>query len=1179
MSYASHEGVMRSTTAPLTMTGANALASMAQVLGVSNMRYNFNPNEENPSEVMGLQRALEGKNAFVGYSLVSMMVSANPAMLQLFPVKRTNTLTHEYHYIDFPKQFAVETSPGAAPGFPTFAKSKRTATLTQYQFGATTTFQELRHSEGLTIWYGKLIVMATAFIEAAEMLVVQCLLDMPSYYAQYFIQTGKHQIDLARAGRLHDLFFDILHRRDNGMAELVDAVRSDMQNSCSIVPTDMLISEGIATLSITKLHTQYYLHGPGAATNAVKLTDAFPAVYDGIRITKVRPLDYREKRLHINLLERNVEIGQNFAIDHFQLNADLTQWTTNWMTIAFYSMETDDWAYVGLHEAIEHCGRFSLSDGRLTDHHYKLARDPRGFSKRTHVPLTKDNRIDMFIYETRVPNTQQSVFSVATVFGHMERWALTESAIERSSTTVYNYLRRAVGDDALTTIGIGIENINELYDRDLSEADRGFLREQLAKPNGRFGVPKLADDIDKAKLTRGLPAGYGTVAGLHEIAAANSPDIDPIWAAQARAFTKAAKRVYQAFVALFPCDHVALNGKYMPEGFRGSPASPQTPEYAGIVTLFQNIFDTNKLTLSKIAAGAARAAIGADFSGSIPLLATQTKFSVAVANATPQPVYEQLKTAPLTAAFAANFAQSRFARLYSEGVSGRRARGARGVASADVDAVDGAVIVSFGKFLENELKGDDMYQHGRLLAQVVGLVNNPSNLPSEITSQTLDAFRGPAGAPPQTGTSAGTPSGLAVSLGALQRSNTAEAAAVLLPVQTVLGANAIAPVGAPVALSFASPYGDGGKMSTAEATALAGTMGASANILRTAFHVQSKARGRPTEAAGVQQPQFSVSALPPLFAQTQMTDVAGGEMVINENLKQRYDAAGQEGEWLKRVTRLMLLLTPICKQTLLSMCKHNVMPPVAFLLEQPWRRYRTSTVIFLSKPSQGDIGNVLILDPDCTTGYNAISKSAIVNMTMYMGAMAMDCKNWYVAHDAAVVGYDGGETAKLFDLSQTSIVANIAMMPRDGPSILPFMVPAGSIADKNSPTKVPTSHNIRGYRSHAYYQANSADKNMEFANKPMHPSAMFYTSWLNLQQLGATPEDWKFHRNRTAHNTETHRGLSLVYDINTHQLDRVIMPQDQFKTSVYPGCRENRMSTLSNHYKEMNYESRSIGGF
>ena len=1164
MSYAGHEGVLRSTTAPLTMAGANALASMTQVLGVPNIHYPLNRDEENPAEVMALERALAGKNAFLGYSLVSMMVSANPAMLQLFPVKRTNTLTHEYHYIDFPKEFAVETSPGAAPGYPTFAKSKRTATLSQYQFGATTTFQELRHSEGLTIWYGKLIVMATAFIETAEMLVVQCLLETPSYYAEYYVKTGKHEIDLARAGRLHDLFFDILHRRENGMAELVDAVRSDMQNSRSIVPTDMLISEGIATLSITKLHTHYYLNGPGASTNAVKLTDAFPAVYDGIRITKVRPLDYREKRLHINLLERNVQIGQHFGIDHFHLNADLSQWTANWMTIAFFSMETDDWAYVGVQEAIEHCGRFSRADGRLTDHHSKLAKDPRGFCKRTNVPLTKDNRIDMFIYQTRVPNTDQSVFSVASVFGHMERWALTEDVIERSGVTIVNYLRRTVGDDALATIGIGLENINELYERDLADADRTFLRNALTREAGRFGVPPLTfraaaggREADPP-VSRRLPAGYGTVAGYHEIAQADPTVIDSNWVTQAQAFVKAAKRFYNALVALFPCDHVALDGKYMPAGFRGAADSQQTSEYAGILTLFQNIVDSNKLTLAKLPVRV-RGDLPQNMAEIAPA-AAQAKFA-RMMEVAPQQVYDRLSTPDTFNVFAREFAASAVGRLYGEELQrARRGRGARGAASVDVDgaAADGSVPATFAKFLENEFPKGDQTQNARLLAQVAALMDGLGALPASLDAQTLAAWRGPAGVPESTTNTRQTPSGLAVSLGALERSNAADEQAPLV---------------------FASPYNNGGEMTTAQAKELGSSVGANANILRTAFHVQSKARGRPVEAAMQQQPPFSVSALPPLFAQTQMTDIAGAEMVINENLKQRYDIAGRSADWLTRVAQQMLLLAPICKQTLLSMCKNNVMPPVAFLLEQPWRRYRTSTVIFLSKPSQGDLGNVLVLDPDCTLGYNAIAKNLMVNMTMYMGAMAMDCQNWYVAHDVAVVGYDGGETAKLFDLLQPNIVANIAVLPRDGPSILPFMVPAGSIADKNSPTKVPSSHNIRGFRSAAYYQANSADKNMEFANKPMHPSAPFYTSWLNLHQIGSTAEDWKFHQNRTAYNTETHAGLMLVYDINTRQLDRVRMPQDQFKTAVHPGCRENRMSTLSTHYKDLNYESRAIGGF
>mgnify|MGYP001251366674 CR=1 FL=1 len=1162
MSYASHEGVLRSTTAPLTATGANQIATMAQVFGVTNINYVHNPDEENPAEVMSLQRALEGKNAFAGQSLLAMMTSANPVLLQLFPVKRTNTLTHEYHYIDFPKEFAVETSPGSAPGYGTFAKSKRTATLSMYQFGARTTFQELRHSEGVTIWYGKLITMAICFIEAAEALVIQCLLDTPSFYAEYFVKTGKHEIDLARAGRLHDLFFDVLHRRDNGMAELVDAVRSDMVNSRSIEPTHMLISEGIATLSITSLHTEYYRNGPGASTNAVKLTDAFPDVYDGIRVIKVRPLDYREKRLHINLLERNVQIGQNFALDFFHAGADLANWTTNWLTIGIYSMETDDWAYIGIKEAIDHSGRFSRADGHLSSHHYALAKDARGMCKRASVPLA-DNRVDMFLYAVTAPHSQEIKFEVARVFGQMEKWALSDEAVERTSTTIAHYLRRTVGDEALADIDTGLENITELYEREPTAASVDRLIRARDAPLGKYGVPSLTGNaawLNGLKPTEPL-LGYGTVAGYFEIAQADPNLVSVTLITQAQKFVKAAKRFYRALEALFPCDHIALDPKYMPAGYR---SANQSNEFAAIMTLFQNIVDSNKLTLSKIEAGAgAGARVDLDvgvLQRFVPDAAAQVAFQDAIQSSA-RAVYERF-AAPGVAgaagaaalggidAFVTKFNSSALAAAYSAGQqSARRGRATRGAASVDVDGAAGAASVSFGDFVKAEFTGTSV-QNARLLSRVIELVDNPGRMPVSIDASTLNAWRGSAAA--LEGTTAnqrGVPTGLAV------------------PLSVVTGNPA---------LTFASPYGDGSVVTAENAKALGDGSGVNVNILRTAFHMQSKARSAPP---GTSQAPFSVAALPPLFAQTQFTDIVAGEVVINQNMQMRYDAAGRSANWLMRVAQKMLIFAPICLPVLHAMCKNNVMPPVAILLEQPWRRYTTSTVIFISKPSTTDLGNVLVLDPDMTSGYNAISKEYMVNTTMYLGALAFDCQNWYVAHDVAVVGYNGGETAKLFDLARQSLIDELNMLPRDGPSILPFMVPAGSIGDKSSVCKVPPSHNMRGYRSMAYYQANSKDRNLEFANKPMHPSAPFYTSYLNLNKLTATPEDWKFHQSRSTYNTETHRGLSLIFDPVRGCHDRVIMPQDQFKTAVYPGCRENRMSTLAAHYKDMQYETRSVGGF
>ena len=1152
MSYGFNEGVLRSTTQPLVDSGRSWVSTMTNVLGLSNHKFPHNPVNETPAETMPIQRALEGKNNHIPATLISMMVSANPVLLQLFPVKRTNTLTTEFETLDFPKEFALETAPGSAPAYPTFATGKRSVTCSMYQFGATTTFQELRHAEGLTIWYGKLITMCNAFIEIAEMSVVQALLEVPSYFAEYFIKTGLHEIDLARAGRMHDLFFDVLRRRQNGFAELVNAVRDDMQNSASIVPTDMLIGVGIAGLAITKLHTEFYRNGPGAAENAVKLTDAFPEVYDGIRVIKVRPLNYREKLLKINLLERQLETGQFFAIDHFHSSALLGSYNTNWLTIGFFSMDTDDWDYIGIQKAIHHSGRFHKGDGRLVKYHHTLAADARNICGKIGVPFT--NQVDMFIYDAG-RGAQGNNFRVTTVFGQMEDWALTDATVKHTSITIENYLRRTVnkeGFDALEAISTGLDAIAELYEKRLDEDDTNFLKAALAQGNGLFGVPELTNAlIGTRKAYR--PAGYGTAAGFFEIAKANSESkggqndgfIDPVLVRVAQQFVKASKRFYHALRVLFPCDHIVLDPKSAPLAFEPStPSGVSANEHKAIISLFHNIVDSNKLTLAYKGAVRNKAPLPlADLSA--------RKFGwlpPALAHA-PEGLYNRFTDQIELDKLAASFKTSLFGQRYSEYKNRSRAggRGSRVVASSDVDNTAIAPL-KFAQFLENELLEDKPYQNARLLARVTAAVDRPDTTPVEINDDALNALRGPEGLlqgeTPVPDGSQKASAGLAVSAAELKRADV-------------------------VGMEFTSPYNTSGTMSAVDAAKVDSSL-RNDNILRTAFHVQSRSGAR-----SMQSQQFSPANLPPVFAQSLLTEPIAGELLINDTIAGRFKAAAADQNWLLRVAQQMLILAPICLQNLDAMCDYNVLPPVAIVLEQPFRMYRTSTVIFLSRPSASSIGNVLIFDPDTTTGYDAIGKRLMVNTTIYMGAIAPDCKNWYVAHDVAVVGYDGGENAKMFDLGRERLFDNLHLLSRDGPSILPFMVPAGSCIGKNPHVRVPPHHNIRGFRSAAYYQANSRDRDMEYMNKPMHPSAAFYTGLQALYKLGMTGE-WKFHKSRTAHNTETHQGLTLIFNPHTGQHDRVILPQDVFGTAVHPKCAENRLSTVVSDYKEMNYEQRTF---
>jgi hypothetical protein len=220
------------------------------------------------------------------------------------------------------------------------------------------------------------------------------------------------------------------------------------------------------------------------------------------------------------------------------------------------------------------------------------------------------------------------------------------------------------------------------------------------------------------------------------------------------------------------------------------------------------------------------------------------------------------------------------------------------------------------------------------------------------------------------------------------------------------------------------------------------------------------------------------------------------------------------------------------------------------------------------------------MDPDAHFGRNAIRKDVMLNASMYMGVGLTDSRNWYVSQDTAVVGYDGGENTKFFDPNPGKWnIEHLSNLQKESPSMLCFMEPAGCLVGRDSQLKVPPTHDIRGFRDAAYYQGNSVHRQSQWVSQAMHPSALFYTTLMKLNKLGtATVEDWAtYYRPRSTFNTTTHQGHQWVLNPHTGQLgEKCIMSQDQFKDSVYPGCRDLRLSFLPRHYKKMDYESKAI---
>jgi hypothetical protein len=316
----------------------------------------------------------------------------------------------------------------------------------------------------------------------------------------------------------------------------------------------------------------------------------------------------------------------------------------------------------------------------------------------------------------------------------------------------------------------------------------------------------------------------------------------------------------------------------------------------------------------------------------------------------------------------------------------------------------------------------------------------------------------------------------------------------------------------------------------------------------------------------------------PSFGSAEFQDIIGDELVTNKNLQDRFMHWGGVTDLMLRVCGQMFILAPITVHVLYAFKEMNIAQPVAWLIEQPFRRYMTTSGIFLSKPRGSPIGNIKWFDPDVHVGRNAINKNIMVHVSMYLGVTVDDVHNWLVAYDTAVVGYKGGETTRPFMLHEWK-TTNINALGLEGPSLLYFMVPADSLVG-NALDKTPFTHDIRGYSDPMNYAGNSVHRNSKFARRPYFKSAAFYTSLWNLDRMRTIQrEDWHaFHTYRDGtHNTVTSQGLQRVYDPHTKQFDRYIMPHDVFKCNVYPGCRELRESLLPRVYKrDLGYEQRSI---
>jgi len=1161
MSRVGYPGTLRTAEQPLVSSGDSQLRALARVIGVNQQSQPFHTDDVRSVETYTLQHLAEGKPQYLGATITSAMQSANAAIFQVMPMLQAQSIKFMHQYYEFVRELAVETPAQAPPNYLEVQESESEATLTRHAIGITTTVQELRTSKGQFFFMGKLIQATVAFIEQAELHAIRALLEQPSFYARYYAARGAYELDLARAGRIKDEYWDILRRSTNGFFELADLVKQDFSMR-NLTPSHVIIPEGIRSIiSYARNRTEYYRRGPGAAENAEQLGDSIGEELGGLRLVVVRAYDYEQKDLRIEPLDRNAVIGAHFRMAHFWPNCDLSRFCSAYQEIEIYSMDSDEFERLDLETAITSSGRFD-EEGRLHPWHYDLVgswEEWTGANNRT-VPIY-DNQYDMMIYTMIGPDGMRTA-NVVSLWGHMEKWALNDADLHRTAGTLAWKIRRVVSGKALEAIAAGLDDINELYELPWREIDVAFAGSSTEI--GRFGAPKLPANA-QAVGTNYRPRGYGTVAGYMELAnAAGSGElgyIDQDLARRANAFRNAAAQVHRAFTEVFDTSsHPALSPKLVSQIFRSPSSTKNAERINSMLNFFQNVVDQNKAAVFVTGSDASpgpqsRLAAFADLPDGSPY---ETVRDAVETNGSTDRIASAFSSAAAIEETETKFGQSAFGKRYAKYLRNKTA--AQGV-SEDADQ---AVLVDadtplLAQFVANELRNRETEQEKiAILDRALRYVEQGTS-PRTITANTIDGWASKGPDQPSVATSS-------------------QVSASRTPFASSVDALLNSESGAKPFLRIESPLVPGREYTVSQIGNKATTdeidgSGANDNLLRTTLFSGAQ---MPTQGVrGYGLPQSDVDAIStfdggiqPTYAADAFVDVVGAERVANEHIVERYRSAGQMNDWLERVAIKMVLLAPVTEHTLLSFVRNDIALPIGFLVEQFNRRYTTSSFIFLAQNPSAPVGNVYHLDFDVHTGRDAIRKDIMYHFSGYLGAVINDVRRYFVAHDVVVNGYQGGENAVPFD-QETFRPKGLSRLTREGPSLLFFMVPAHTLTGKASPDKVPLEHDIRGYSD----QIGNARSAAQYQERPHHKSALYYTTKLRLESITRpTSEDWyRFDRAPSTSNTVTAQGFQRVINPDTRNFTLHINSHDSFKNSVYPGARKLRTSKLPQHYMENVY--------
>ena len=1064
--------------------------------------------------------------------VTTVMESANAGIFRIAPLQRADSDNFWHTAYEFHRQFAGETPAGAPPNYLEASMTRRQTGMTRHALGLRTTAQEQRAGIGQFFFRGKLRMLIVSFIEMIELKFFQALLTSPSIYARAHYLKNQYGTDLAKLGRIHDEQWDIMSRKGNAFFILAEWAVAEFA-SRKLRPTHVMVRTGMRSkIAAAKERLNYYIYGPGASTNAELRGESIGTELAKIQIVTISGYDYTSSNaIVIDPLDRYAAVGSHARMGLWTDACDMSKFCSALCDVEITSVNDNGWKRIKGPEALRACGRFT-ADGKLHPFHKHMAANiAQLVSGNARAVPVLGTQYDMFLYTTTDAATQKAVTNVTAVLGNMERWAWPDQHVNATTSALEHLVKRTLDGDE-KNIAVGLNDIDELYDLDWTADLRDLALAAVAASPNEPRVPELAlSPLRAANSVR--PAGFGSAAGYLAIARSagrtDVPALDQALVQRAVAFRTALRRLHALMCAVFDRrTHPALIAALAPSFARRGGVGESVEADNSLINFAQNIVDQNKLPLARILAAGEAAA------GNTPQLVTFAGGSTPAVYRTP--ITEALfGERDRRNAFAERFAASTFGQQY------RKFKGAAQpgepllfelyLREALVNpAPDGAAFA---------VVSPEAVRAATALAYAANnYVENGQRL-RKLGSDELNALKAEA-----------VP--------------VAEQPAVLGGAQRIVRTWLVAPFAklqdASVAGTFGlvSPYEPNRVLSVAnfaEQQRLLDTSGRNSEVERlTVFSAASPSAGvrDARESVGLASDGVSGRGPLPSFAHNEFFEIVGTRLVPSTQLSERF-AAFAAKSWLTRICGQMLLLAPVVEQTYQRLYENDIPMPIEFLLEQFNQRYLMTSLVFFAHNPANPAFSTWFYDPDMHVGRDMILKNLSYHMSMYQAATCNDPQRHIEFRDISTVGYLGGHSARFFD-QDTWVVDELHLLDYDGPSVLCFAEPPGSLFHAPENVSVPLKHDLRGFTV-AIGRGAQADQ------KPHHPSALFYFHKLSMHLLRApiTDRHWfDFYTTNRLINTTTGQMQQRMCNPNTRLFTEMSRSSDVWQHDVGFGVLPRR---------------------